>query len=217
MQLTVFGASGKVGRQVVALALERGYSVRAFVHSHNPFEADERLEIVQSDVADPDAVKRAVQGSDAVISALGSWGTKQKNVVSSGMATIIPAMQAAGVKRLVTVTGSGAFWSGDKPSLIDKFNHFALGLGAAKILEDGEKHLELLEASDLDWTCVRSPVMTNRSQATYRLELRLPAVWATVPRAAVVRCLVDLATNQDFLRQAPVIYRDSQAPWHARG
>ena len=90
--MTVFGASGKVGRLVVMQALKRGYSVVAFVHSHDPFVATTNLRVVKGDIYNADDVGKALKGSEAVISALGSWGTKNRNVLSSAMKVVIPDM-----------------------------------------------------------------------------------------------------------------------------
>jgi putative NADH-flavin reductase len=207
MQITVFGASGRVGQQVVRQALERGHHVRAFVHSHNPFQDVNGVTVIQGDISDVKAVRSALQGSEAVISALGSWGTRDKNILTLGMQKIIPKMERLGIERLITLTGSGAFWSQDKPNLLDRIGHASLRLIAPKILADGEKHLALLEASSLRWTCIRSPVMTNRGPVKYRLDLKLLSPLATVSRAAVVQCLLDLAEGRDFERQAPVIHK----------
>ena len=76
MQLTVFGASGRIGQLVVLLALERGHTVKAFVHSKNPFLDDKNLTIITGAVSDSATVGKALQGGKAVISALGSWGIK---------------------------------------------------------------------------------------------------------------------------------------------
>lgn len=206
MRVTVFGASGKTGRQVVAVALERGHEVVAFVHSHNPFEVHRNLKVVKGDIRDRTAVAAAITESKAVISALGSWGTKEKNIVSTGMQAIIPAMEQMKVKRLVTLTGGGARWSEDQPGFVDRVSHSLMGVAAGKILRDSEEHLRLLDASKLEWTTVRSPVMKARGAPTYYLDFQAPSVVATIPRPAVAQALVDQLESFDVLRKAPYIH-----------
>lgn len=208
MRITVFGASGKVGRQVVQLALGDGHQVKAFVHSNNPFEPQGGLSVVKGDIHDEVAVQEAVQGSEAVISCLGSWHTKSKDIVSSGMRTIIPVLEVGGPTRLITLTGGGAIWEKDKPSMFDRLSHRLLSIGAGKILYDGEEHLRMLSASKLDWTAIRSPVMTNGQASGYKLVIDLPPPWALIPRATVARCLVNQLSTRENLRSAPVIRRD---------
>jgi len=207
MYITVFGASGKVGRLVIKQALAEGHTIAAFVHKNNPFQPQEGLRIERGDISDAAAVARALEGSDAVISTLGSWHTNSKNILATGMANIIPVMEQRGVGRIVTLTGAGALWSGDHPSAFDRAVHRLLGLGARAILEDGEAHIRALEASGLVWTCVRSPIMTPGNQDHYELRSKLTSPLATIPRQAVVTCLLDQIANTDFLKQAPVIYR----------
>jgi putative NADH-flavin reductase len=178
------------------------------VHAHNPFTGSiERLIVIQGDITDKTAVRRAIEGSDVVVSALGSWHTKQKNILNSAMQTIIPAMQAIGMTRLITLTGSGAKWSADEFDLFDRLGRRMLMLFAPAILRDSEAHLQQLDESTLDWTCLRSPVMTKGKGAHYVLRHTLNTPFSTIPRAAVVRCMLDQALADTEIRQAPVIYR----------
>lgn len=207
MIITVLGAGGQVGQRVVALCMERGYTVTALVHSHNPFADQAGLTVIAGDIYSHADISRALVGSDAVISTLGSWHTKRKDVLRSAMELVVPAMNVAGIKRIITVTGSGALWSGDQVRLIDRLGRFLLLIIAPKILRDGEAHIELLARGGLDWTTVRSPVMTGSEQDGYALRARLPIGVATIPRLAVATAMVDLLTSSDFDRQAPVIYK----------
>lgn len=207
MQVTIFGANGRVGRQVVALCQQRGYDVVAFVHSSNPFAGQAGIRVVQGDIYDAAAVGQALKGSQAVMSALGSWGTKRKDIVSRAMTAIIPAMQQQGIKRIVTVTGSGALWAGDDARWTDRAGRAVLNTLAPKILLDGERHLAFLAESKLDWTSIRSPVMLGFGTDKYHLRSKLPLLPGAVPRKAVVASMVDQLEATDFVGQAPVIYR----------
>lgn len=206
MHITVFGASGRVGRMVVAQALLDGHSITAFVHRANPFHTQDRLTVITGDIFDTAAVERALQDSDAVISTLGSWGTKTKDIVASGVRAIVPVMEATRPKRIITLTGSASVWSGDSLSLFDKVNRAIPKLAAPKILFDGEEHIRLLEASSLGWTVIRSPVMTAKNSRLYRLDNKMAPLYATVPRAAVVQAILDQLSDKKYFKQAPVIH-----------
>lgn len=207
MKITVFGASGKVGRLIVSRLLAEGHTVTVLIHRHNPFSPNDSLRTVSGSVDNLAAVADAVKGSDAVISTLGSWGTPTKTVVSTGTNSIVQAMQTSGVKRLITLTGASAFYSADQPNWLDRLTHSCLSIVAGRILRDGEAHLKTLEASQLEWTSLRSPVMTSARQSRYRLSPQLPNLLAFVPRQAVAKALVDQLQDQMYFRQAPVIYR----------
>jgi uncharacterized protein YbjT (DUF2867 family) len=62
--ILVTGATGRVGRHVVAGLLESGAAVRALVR--DPAQARLRdVEVVRGDITDPVAVERAASGVDA--------------------------------------------------------------------------------------------------------------------------------------------------------
>ncbi|MDX1521840.1 MAG: SDR family NAD(P)-dependent oxidoreductase, partial [Anaerolineae bacterium] len=72
-KVVVFGATGGVGRQLVAQALEQGHAVTAFARTPAKLDINhENLTVVQGDVMDAASVERAMQGQEAVLAALGS-------------------------------------------------------------------------------------------------------------------------------------------------
>ncbi len=206
MQITIFGAAGKIGQRTVNEALSRGYSVVAFVHNENPFLPTSRLTIVKGDIHEQLAVAKAIKNSDAVISGLGSWHTKQKDILTSAMESVIPAMEQANIRRIVTLTGAAAFDTTDTISFGQKLSRVFFSVVGGKILQDGEEHIRLLRASQLDWTVIRAPVMNNRGSDSYILRNKLPA-FTTICRQAVAKSLIDQLEQTDFLQQSPVIYR----------
>lgn len=206
-KIVVFGASGRVGSLVVKYALDAGYDVVAFVHRHHQLPDNPALTIIQGDIYVTEDVLNAIKGVDIVVSALGSWGTKRKDVLSSAMASIIPAMQQHGVTRIVSLTGAEARASGDHLGIIHRFAHVGIGMTAGKILRDGERHIEALEQSRLDWTVIRSPIMTSRPVQKYTLSNHRPTPWALIQRTAVARAMVDQLSDETYIRQAPFIHR----------
>lgn len=207
MLITIFGANGKVGRLVVAEALSRGHTVRAFCRSQPRFVAHPALTIVRGDIHDASAVETALRGSDAVISTLGSWGTPTKDILTTGIRNIIAAMQSANVRRIVSLTGADARAPGDSLSLLHNLSHAAIQLFAKKILVDGEQHIYILAASKLEWTVIRSPVMVGLSHSShYALSDSRPLPWQTVSRRAVAASMVDAIDNKSHYRSAPFVH-----------
>ncbi len=201
------GASGKVGRLVTTKALQRGHSVVAFVHHNKSFMSDPKLTVHQGDIHDAAAVAGSIIHSQAVISTLGSWGTSTKDIVASGMRSVIPAMQQQGINRIVSLTGTEAYDQTDTPNLLRKLAHSAASLGAGKILRDGETHIKLLRASNLDWTVLRSPVMTNRDSVSYRLTLTPLPPWQTISRQALAKAIIEQIEGPGYMHAAPFVYQ----------
>jgi uncharacterized protein YbjT (DUF2867 family) len=107
-KLLILGASGRTGRHLAQLALDEGYRVRAFVRDPKRLGLEHpALEVFQGDMLDGEAVRRAVRGCDAVLSALGRDG-KDVRPLLEGTKHLVAAMKEAGVARLVCMSSMGA-------------------------------------------------------------------------------------------------------------
>jgi hypothetical protein len=162
MIITVFGATGQVGKRIVRGALDEQLKVRAFGRNVEPFIDEsfrnKNLEPIKGYVFDADEVLDAVTGSDVVLSALGGSIDTNNKARSLGIKYIVDQMEKAGVKRIITV-GSSAV-------LKDDFYGFEVNNPKYPALYKpvGMEHLkayEYLSASDLDWTIVCCPTITN--------------------------------------------------------
>lgn len=206
MKIVVFGASGRVGRLVIEKLLAQGYDVVAFVHSTNNFANNSKLTVLQGDIHSKNDVAKALTGCDVVMSTLGSWGTPSKDIVSTAMQHIIPAMKEAGLSRIITLTGTAVRASTDVMMPIDKMLYRIFGLLAPKIQKDGEAHVLLLEASNLEWTILRSPAMRSRGQfGSPKLSLSAPGPFATAHRQDVASAMVDQIGDSFYVSKAPFI------------
>ncbi|WP_199433010.1 NAD(P)-dependent oxidoreductase [Qaidamihabitans albus] len=162
MRLTVLGASGGTGTQVVRQALESGHQVTAVVRDPARLDVSphDGLDVVAADLADVAAIEPLVKDRDAVISALGSRDRGPTTVCTDGARSTIAAMTATGGGRLLVVSASGFHTAGDgivpravvKPLLKRLLRHpFA----------DMARMEELLRESGLRWTIVRPPQLTD--------------------------------------------------------
>lgn len=207
MKVAVFGASGRVGRRVVDLLVAEGYDVVAVSRNYALDTPTEHVQVARLDVHDVEGVMQALTGVDGIVSVVSSWGSERGDVLSSAMRSIIPAMRAHKIHRIVSLTGNAAFTSNDKPTIAQKANRAMLHKIAPKVLEDGEEHIRLLQQSHLDWTVVRSPVMNNLGKDTYKLSAKLSSGAATINRQAVAKALVAQLQDGKWLRQTPTIWR----------
>lgn len=162
MQLTVFGSTGRTGRPLVEQALERGHTVVAFARNAAdvPFGHD-RLTVVEGDAYTGDGVREAVEGSDAVVSVLGQTSAGPDDLLTVAGDHILDAVQDAGIERVVTLVGAGVRTDSDDPSLAGRVMGTALKLVSGEVLRDAEAHVEHLRDTDLDWTVVRVPRLSE--------------------------------------------------------
>src|SRR6476661_1807819 len=95
MKLAILGATGSVGRELVAQALAAGHEVTALVRAQpKAGEIDDRVALVIGDATSPDAVKGTVQGRDVVLSALGHAKEGPDDLLAKASASVIAAMRA---------------------------------------------------------------------------------------------------------------------------
>jgi putative NADH-flavin reductase len=72
MKLSLFGATGATGKQLVEKALAAGNQMVAFARNPSKISTShEHLTIVQGELSDTLAIEHAISGADAVISVLG--------------------------------------------------------------------------------------------------------------------------------------------------
>ncbi|WP_328298018.1 NAD(P)H-binding protein [Streptomyces sp. NBC_00435] len=184
MRLTVFGATGGVGREVVRQALDAGHEVTAVVRDPARLDvpAHDRLRVaVVRDLTDEDALVPLLAGREAVVSALGASGNKQARltpVAGPALRSIVSAMDRAGVSRLSAVSAAPLA----PPTPADGVFARALVLPLLRrVLRDVYADLAVMEAaiaaSGTRWTVIRPPRLLNRPRTgTYRR-----AVDANVP------------------------------------
>jgi putative NADH-flavin reductase len=181
MKLTIFAATGGIGRQVLEQAVTAGHDVTAVARNPAKLARDVRSVTADLAAADPAALESAVHGADAVLSGLGPRSTSDAGIASQGTRAIIQAMNATGVRRVVVVSaapvattaspgrpappkhdpGDGFFMR----NLLSPLTKTAL----RKVYADLALMEDLLRDSDLDWTAVRPPRLTGKPlTGTYR-------------------------------------------------
>lgn len=106
-RIAVLGATGHLGGHAVTRLHADGHDVRAVVRSPERASLPEGVEVVRGDVTDPATLPAALTGVDGVLLALngGSDPERAAQVEEQGVANIAAAAEAAGVGRVVLLSG----------------------------------------------------------------------------------------------------------------
>lgn len=202
MNLLIVGATGGTGQQLVLQALERGHRVTALVRRQRPGEQRPGLTTVLGDVLDPPALDGALQGQDAVLSALGhkKW-LGPSRILSDGTRNLIAAMNRHRVRRFVCETSLGisdAWWQ-----MGLQYTLFVRPVILPFYFWDKTRQEAVIRASDIDWTIVRPGVLTNGPRrGQYRHGPRVGHwLWTVrVSRADVAAFMLDQLADRRYLR-----------------
>lgn len=163
--LIIIGANGGIGRQAVDQALTGGHRVTALVR--NPAKlplTHPNLKIVQADVTRPLSLSGLFTGNDVIISAIGVSGgfsDPPTSLYSKGALNILREMKQAGLRRAFFISASAVETNPLLPFLFRLASRYII----QKLLANMYADLRLMESeikeTDLDWTIVRPPRLTD--------------------------------------------------------
>jgi putative NADH-flavin reductase len=208
MKITIFGATGETGKQLVEQALGAGDQVVAYVRDPSKLtQKNECLTVIHGELKDWEEIERAVSGADAVISVLGPRGRSKGKPITIGTQNIIAAMRKQGVRRLIISSTASVEDPNDKPEL-----RFRIMVGIVKLLirpayEDIISTAEAVRKSDLDWTIVRLSLLNNGPKSG-RVKVGYKGggeVGTKISRADIADFMLKQVKDPKHLQQAPLI------------
>ena len=163
MIITVFGATGQVGKRIIEQALSKNYTIKAFSRNIETLIDkdlhDEHFNAIKGYVFDEASVLKAIMGSDAVLSTLGGSFDGADHTRSLGIKNIVQQMQKAGVKRIIALGGKGILNETDHSYIIDNPDYPKM------FLPVGREHMQAflyLKQSSLNWSFLCAPDILDK-------------------------------------------------------
>ncbi|KQO04648.1 NAD(P)-dependent oxidoreductase [Paenibacillus sp. Leaf72] len=212
MKITVFGASGAIGKLVVQEALKHGDQIVAYVRRADALpDKDPNIQVIVGSLDDRGKMEEAIANSDAVISALGPALDKSRKVkdlpIARAHETIIQIMQALNKKRFITLATPTVKAKEDRsqtatvlPGIMAKLL-FPTGYQEMKRIE------QLIQQSSLEWTVVRiiNPNIKHDGKS-YGISLGDTKAGMNVTRENVAKCLYDSVRNTAYIHKMPIVF-----------
>lgn len=168
MHITIFGATGLVGKRLIQQGLIKGYTITAFGRNVESLidedNRNEKLIAIKGYIFDQKDIAKALEKADAVISVLGGSIDGSDKSRSLGIKNIITVMQQKGIKRIVALGGMGVLNAEDDTYLIDAPDY------PEEYKLVGMEHLkafEYLKESMLDWTFFCPPHIIDANETGY--------------------------------------------------
>ncbi|MDJ0356307.1 NAD(P)H-binding protein [Paenarthrobacter sp. PH39-S1] len=209
MKISVVGASGRTGRQVVEQAVQRGLEVTAIARTPAPsptFHPGVRW--VAADVLRPESVNSALEGSDAVVSALGAGTSRQPtHVYSDGIRNLLSAMAIHRIDRIVVISAAPVGAPSEHPAFQRRLLLPVLERFFGATYRDMRAMEAILEASGVDWVALRPPYLQDRiGTGEYRLDRRRPpARGQTITIPDLATALLDALDRADLRGHASYV------------
>ncbi|MGY5057642.1 NAD(P)-dependent oxidoreductase [Streptomyces sp. 900105755] len=203
MNLTVFGATGGIGREIVRQALASGHRVTAVVRDPARLTVTGTgLEVVRADLTDPEVIRPAVTGRNAVLSGLGPRGRGDAGVAARLTRTVLAAMGAESVRRLVVVSAAPV---GPEPDdgLLDRTMRGLVATVLKPVYDDLRAMEAELSRSCTDWTSVRPPRLQDKPlTGTYRTVVGgFPRKGRFIARADVAHAMLAMIEDAGTVKQ----------------
>lgn len=206
-KIFVLGATGGTGQLIIRHALAKGYDVTAMVRSPEKGAGLTGVKLAIGDARDEAALRQAIKGQDAVVSALGTPPSpfKEVTLLSTATRAVVNAMQAEGVSRLVAITGIGAGGSAGHGGFA--FDHLILPLLLRHVYADKNRQEAIIRQSGLDWTLVRPAVLNDKpgKGAPRALEDLWQFHGGTIARGDVAGFILDELESGQWLHRSPLI------------
>jgi putative NADH-flavin reductase len=194
MNIAIFGASGATGTLLTQRCLAAGHHVGALLRTPEKFPLRDRIRFVHGNAFDPSAVRQAVEGADVVLSALGASSPfKKEDVLERAIPVIIAAMPNAFDKQ-------PAWRRGIFNNVINKT---LLKWPLASQISQWQN----LSRSNLDWTMVMPPMLTNTpAHGVYRIDGEaLPRNGSRISRADVADFMMQQIDDPQWIKKGVYI------------
>ena len=210
-KVLIIGASRGIGLETVKAALLAGHNVRALARSaaripiQNP-----GLDRVAGNALDSSAIRSNLDGVDVVVQTLGVDVAprsifERTTLFSQSTRILVDAMKAAGVKRLIAVTGLGAGNSRGHGGII--YDSVVFPLLLKRVYDDKDVQEWIIKSSGLDWTIVRPGLLTNRPATGHYRILTAAEDWrfGTISRADVADFIVRQIDDRKLIGTTPLL------------
>ncbi len=215
MRLALLGGTGRIGGHLLTLMLVAGHDVTVLARDPAGLagkpagagpEGTGTVTVISGSATDAAAVQTAVDGADAVLSALGPRGRQDaRRCCGTAARNITAAMAKAGTRRLICVSAAGAFIAGDPD--MGRLVKLILPRVFATQFADVRDMEDTVSGSDLDWTLVRATRLVNAPPAgRYRVRPEYaPAGGGKIARADVAHFIAATLADDSWIGARPAL------------
>lgn len=205
--IAVIGGTGKAGKYVVNLLIQRGFHLKILLRNPKKFQIKSpQIETIQGDVKDYDTVLSLIKDTEAVISALGlGQPASETSIFSQATTNIIQAMNACNIQRYVIITGINVNTPFDKKSVKTQYATDWMYTNYPNSTADRQKEYDILLASNIDWTLIRLPLIEQTDEVG-EVQISLEdCVGDKISATVLANFLITQLTDNKYIKQSPFL------------
>jgi putative NADH-flavin reductase len=209
MKIALLGSTGFVGKVLMSKALDAHYDIKTLVRNPAKLaEYKDKVEHVQGNMFDAEAILAAITGTEVVLSTIGPPQRNPGNphLYEKAMKDLVVTMNRLGIKRVIHLGGAAhAGGENENWTFNRRLLRLYLTLVARPILEAKALEWEVLKQSNLDWTLVRPPaiIRSTTKGIFYADEKNLASI--TVNLNDLVDFMLQQITSREWICKAPLV------------
>jgi putative NADH-flavin reductase len=211
MKVTLFGATGNLGRECLQQCLDAGHDVTVLVRNPNklPDDVKDRITILEGDALSRDDVIAAMPpGTDASLFAIGvDEKTSPQDLCTDVTRHILDTMRQNNIPRLIWCGGGSNLLADDVITFGARFVRWYSEIFLKHRHTDKEHQLALLyDNRDLCWTGIR-PLQMKQGNKTgeYRLGFNAFSGMSKISFADCAHAMLRMLSDDTWVGKAPII------------
>lgn len=209
-QISILGAAGPLGRNLLQKAINNGFRVKVLVRRKEKLgELIKFVEVVDGNYFDKNKLQKVLEGSEAILSTIGpplftELSLEDENNYIKSLAFIIEQMDINKQSRWLNISDAGAKMDMEKLPLARKLLRLSLKAESKSTIHIKDRELQLLEQSPLDWTSIRSPRIMEKAKGRFCVD-DTNFSGTVVDLNQLSDFMIAEMTKDKWLKKAPVV------------
>ena len=208
MQITVLGAAGRIGQEVVRSALIKDYKIRVLVRNPDKLgKLKDQVEVIQGNLLNATLVEEAMMGSEAVINLSGAAKEPDQILKFERIGHIlIEKLKAQRIKRLINISAAVAILPMEKLELRRRVLRMITYLFYKDMKHVQDTVMKIIIAeNEIEWTLIRPAFITDKPRTGNIIlnDRKLPGMSVTLPDLG--QFIVNQVESRDWIHKGPMI------------
>lgn len=209
MKIAILGSTGFLGKVLLQKALAEGHQVRTLVRNPEKLgKFKDSVEFIQGNIFEANDLEETVKGTEVVLSTV---GPPQRNPgkpepYGQAMKNLVAVLERQNIKRLIHIGGAAHLGGKNENwTMGRRLLRWFLLIVAKPILVAKQLEWDVLKRSNLDWTLVRPPQITDAAPTGNVIADEKNLVRTKICVDDLASFLVEQITSEEWVKKAPLV------------